>query len=190
MNNAVFLDRDGTINEQVEFLRAKKEFKFLPNSIQALKALSKSRYAIIVVSNQPVVGRGMLSPKEFESVQAFIEKQYRQHGIRIDASFYCFHHPTQGIGIFNKECACRKPKPGLLLQAAKQLKIDLSSSWMVGDRRSDIAAGKAAGTRTILVKTGDGGEGGVDPPIKSDYIACDLAEAVKIILRKTQSVGQ
>lgn len=182
LNKAVFLDRDGTINESVEFLKRPEQFQFLPNAKKALRLLSQSDYTLIVISNQPIVARGLITLKKFQELQNSIESIYLKNNVRIDASFYCFHHETHGVGKYKKDCECRKPKPGLLLQAAKQFNIDLSCSWMVGDRRGDIACGKAAGTKTILVKTGDGGLGGDHPQVKPDYVARDLLDAVNRIL--------
>ena len=185
MNKAVFLDRDGTINEDVGYLHKIEDFRFIPNAIKALQKLSKTNYKIIIISNQPVIGIGITTENNYLKLQGGILEKFKKNNIRIDATYYCPHHPKRGVGKYLKDCEFRKPKPGMLLKAANDLEINLKESFMVGDKRSDIKAGSNAGCKTILVKTGKGGEGGdTDFDFKPNHIVKDLSEAINLILKQ------
>lgn len=182
-SKAVFLDRDGVINEYVEFLHKKEDLRFIPGIFDSLKQLSKTDYLLIIATNQPAIGRGICTEEEYKNFEKYYLDCLREKEIRINDVFYCPHHPTAGIGQYKLECDCRKPKPGLLLKAREKYNINFAKSFMIGDSRSDIKAGATAGCRTILVKTGNGGKGGdTDLEANPDYIAEDLNEAVKLIL--------
>ena len=152
---AVFLDRDGTLNEYVGFLRKPEEFKLLPGVAEAIRKINQSGYLAIVVTNQPVIARGEVTVPQLEEIHNKMETLLGMEGAYVDAIYYCPHHPHKGyegeVPELKIECECRKPKPGMLLQAAKDFHIDLGSSFMVGDSENDILAGKAAGCRTVLV---------------------------------------
>ena len=159
---AVFLDRDGTINRYVGFLRTPEQFELLPGAAQAIGRMNASGYLAVVVTNQPVIARGEVTPEELETIHNKMETLLGKAGVFVDAIYYCPHHPHKGyegeIPELKIDCDCRKPKPGMLLQAAKDLNIDLSRSWMIGDSENDILAGKAAGCRTALIGNGDFGQ--------------------------------
>ena len=150
---AVFLDRDGTINKYVGFLRNIDEFELLDGVCEAVKEINKSGYLAIVVTNQPVIARGEVTYEELEKIHNKLETLLGMEGAYIDAIYFCPHHPHSGyegeIKELKIDCECRKPKPGLLLQAAKDFNIDLSESWMVGDGENDIQAGLAAGCKSV-----------------------------------------
>lgn len=152
---AVFLDRDGTINKYVGFLRDINEFELLPQVSEAIKKINQSGYLTIVVSNQPVIARGEVTLSELDMIHNKMETLLGNDGAYLDAIYYCPHHPDKGfkgeIPKYKIECSCRKPKPGMLLKAAKDFNIDLSASYMIGDSKNDITAGKAAGCKTILI---------------------------------------
>ncbi|MBQ3394872.1 MAG: HAD-IIIA family hydrolase [Synergistaceae bacterium] len=152
---AVFLDRDGTINKLVGFLRNIDEFELLPNVPEAIRRINSSGYLAIVVTNQPVIARGEVSVSELEEIHNKMETLLGHEGAYLDAIYYCPHHPHKGyageIPELKIECDCRKPKPGMLLQAANDFNIDLSQSWMIGDSENDILAGKSAGCKTGLI---------------------------------------
>ena len=156
---AVFLDRDGTINKYVGFLRDIDEFQLLPGVCDAIKKINQSGYLAIVVTNQPVIARGEVSYEELQEIHNKMETLLGNEGAYIDAIYYCPHHPHKGyegeIPELKIDCECRKPKPGMLLQAAKDFNIDLSQSWMIGDSDNDIQAGQAAGCKTALVEDGN-----------------------------------
>ena len=152
---AVFLDRDGTINEYVGFLRKIEDFRLIPGVAEAIRTINASGYLCIVVTNQPVIARGEVTVPALTEIHHKLETLLGLEGAYIDGLYYCPHHPHKGypgeIPELKIDCDCRKPKPGMLLQAAKDFNIDLSQSFMVGDGEHDIKAGLAAGCRTILV---------------------------------------
>ena len=154
---AIFLDRDGTINKYVGFLRKEEEFELLPGVAEAIKKINKSGYLAVVVTNQPVIARGEVTFEGLETIHNKMETLLGKEGAYLDAIYFCPHHPHSGYEGEVKElkfdCDCRKPKPGMLLKAAKDLNIDLSQSYMVGDSENDILAGKAAGCKTVLLNT-------------------------------------
>ncbi len=153
---AIFLDRDGTINQYVGFLRTKEEFELLPNVAEAIKKINESGYLAIVVTNQPVIARGEVSVSELEQIHNKMETLLGLSGAYVDAIYYCPHHPDSGFEGEIKElkvsCDCRKPKPGMLLKAAEDFHIDLENSWMIGDSLNDVLAGRAANTKTALIR--------------------------------------
>lgn len=159
---AVFLDRDGTINRYVGFLRSADAFELIPGVADAIRRINASGYLAIVVTNQPVIARGEVTPEQMQVIHNKMETLLGEEGAYIDALYYCPHHPDKGypgeIESLKIRCECRKPKPGMLLQAAKDFHIDLERSWMVGDGENDIKAGKAAGTMTALIGEGSFGQ--------------------------------
>lgn len=154
---AIFLDRDGTINKYVGFLRKEEEFELLPGVAEAVKEINQSGYLAIVVTNQPVIARGEVTFEGLETIHNKMETLLGMEGAYLDGIYFCPHHPHSGYDGEVKElkidCDCRKPKPGMLLKAAEDLNIDLSQSYMVGDGENDIKAGKAAGCKTVLLNT-------------------------------------
>ena len=152
---AIFLDRDGVINKYVGFLRNIDEFELLEGVSEAIKRINDSGYLAIVVTNQPVIARGEVTYEELTEIHHKMETLLGQDGAYLDEIYYCPHHPHKGyegeVPELKIECECRKPKPGMLLQAAKDFNIDLEKSWMVGDSDTDIEAGKNAGCQTFLV---------------------------------------
>ena len=152
---AVFLDRDGTINKYVGFLRNIDEFELIDGAADAIKKINASGYLAIVVTNQPVIARGEVSFEELEEIHNKMETLLGKEGAYLDAIYFCPHHPHKGYEGERPElkfdCDCRKPKPGMLLRAAKDFNIDLSQSWMVGDGENDIKAGQNSGCRTALI---------------------------------------
>ncbi len=156
---AVFLDRDGTINKYVGFLRDINDFELISGVAEAIKKINASGYLAIVVTNQPVIARGEVSFKQLDEIHNKMETLLGLEGAYLDGIYFCPHHPHSGyegeIPELKFDCDCRKPKPGMLLEAAEDFNIDLSSSWMVGDGENDIKAGKAAGCHTALL-VGDG----------------------------------
>ena len=152
---AIFLDRDGTINKYVGFLRKEEEFELLPGVAEAVKKINKSGYLAVVVTNQPVIARGEVTFEGLETIHNKMETLLGKEGAYLDGIYFCPHHPHSGYEGEVKElkidCDCRKPKPGMLLKAAADLNVELSQSYMVGDGENDIIAGKAAGCKTVLL---------------------------------------
>lgn len=159
---AIFLDRDGTINKYVGFLRNIDDFELIPNVAEAIKTINNSGYLAIVVTNQPVIARGEVTFDQLDEIHNKMETLLGQEGAYLDAIYFCPHHPDKGfegeVPELKIDCDCRKPKPGMLLEAAKDFNIDLSQSWIVGDGKNDILAGKNAGTMTVLIGTEDFGQ--------------------------------
>jgi len=150
---AVFIDRDGTLNVDRHYLHRFEDWEWIPGAVEAIKAFNEAGFLVIVISNQAGVARGMYSEADIKVLHARVDNELRRLGARIDAYYYCPHHPEFGE---NRDCACRKPSPGLIFQAQQDWSIDLSRSWMIGDKLSDIEAGEAAGVESILVATGYG----------------------------------
>lgn len=152
---AVFLDRDGTINKYVGFLRNIDDFELLPDVAEAIRKINESGYLAIVVTNQPVIARGEVTREQLEEIHSKMETLLGAEGAYLDAIYYCPHHPHKGykgeIPELKIDCECRKPRPGMLLQAARDFNINLSQSWMIGDGENDVKAGKAAGCKTIQI---------------------------------------
>ena len=159
---AIFLDRDGTINKYVGFLRNIDDFELLPGVAEAIKKINSSGYLAIVVTNQPVIARGEVTFEQLEEIHNKMETLLGQEGASLDAIYFCPHHPDKGfvgeVPELKIDCDCRKPKPGMLLKAAEDFNIDLSLSWMIGDGNHDIGAGKNAGCHTALIGNEDYGQ--------------------------------
>ena len=159
MTKAVFLDRDGTINEIIYYPDqgivdspfTAEQFKLLPGVGEAIKILNQNGFKVIIASNQPGIAKGHFSIDTFEKIREKMRTKLAEHGARLDAEYYCLHHPEAKIEEYRVNCECRKPKPGLLLKAAAEFDIDLGESWMVGDGLTDIEAGKSVGCKTILI---------------------------------------
>lgn len=156
---AIFLDRDGTINKYVGFLRNIDDFELIDYVPEAIKAINSSGYLAIVVTNQPVIARGEVTFKQLNEIHNKMETLLGNAGAYLDAVYYCPHHPHKGysgeIPELKFDCECRKPKPGMLLKAAKDFNIDLTQSWMIGDDDNDVLAGEAAGCRSIKIRKGE-----------------------------------
>lgn len=184
---AIFLDRDGTINKYVGLVSKTEQFELENSAAKAIAAINRSRYLAIVITNQPVVARGMCGIKDVEEIHNKMETLLGKEGAYVDAIKFCPHHPDKGYPEENPAykiaCECRKPKPGMILDAAKQFNIDLAESWTIGDSTMDIQTGVNAGTHTILLKTG---VGGTDQKydVTADYAAENLMSAVEIVLER------
>ena len=153
----IFLDRDGTINKYVGFLRNIDDFELLPTVAEAIKQINRSGYLAIVVTNQPVIARGEVTFAELNEIHNKMETLLGAEGAYLDGIYFCPHHPDSGfegeVAELKIRCDCRKPKPGMLLQAAKDFNIDLTRSYMIGDGEHDRGAGEAAGCKTKIIPT-------------------------------------
>jgi D,D-heptose 1,7-bisphosphate phosphatase len=179
-SKAIFLDRDGTINREVDNLRSLSQLRLLPGSASGIKLFRKLGYRIIVVTNQPVIARGWLKEKELEYIHEVLKKRLSAKSAEIDAIYYCPHHPEATLKQYRKKCLCRKPSTLLLERATKDFNVDLKKSFVVGDRTADILSGERMNIKTILVKTGYGGS---DKKYKvtPDYVTKNLFSAAKLI---------
>lgn len=189
---AVFIDRDGTISEEVGYINHVSRFRLFPYAAPAIKHLNESGWLAIVITNQAGVARGYFSEVTIEAVHAAMTKELENSSARLDAIYYCAHHPSVGEPPYRLDCDCRKPKPGLIARAAKDFDIDLEQSWMVGDRYSDVELARNAGVKSLFVLSGYGrGEwehqraNWAEQP---DLVAEDLLEAVAVILGQATKI--
>jgi len=191
---AAFLDRDGTINEEKNFLRDPGEVSLIPGAAAAIRKLNDSGIATCVISNQSGVARGFLNEDDLVVIHDRLKKQLSDDaGAHLDRIYYCPHHPTAGIAPYNISCDCRKPGTGMLEQGARELSIRLSRSFVVGDRIVDVQAAMAVGATSILVLTGYGTtalEECREEDISPDFVAPSLAEAVEFILQSIHEDGE
>jgi len=181
----IFLDRDGVLNKEVDLLYKPEQLELIFGVEEAIKQLNSSDYLVVVVTNQPVVARGLCTEEDIREIHKKLETLLGREGVYIDRIYYCPHHPDKGYVEENKKykikCNCRKPKIGMLLQAERDLNISKNNSFIIGDTTTDIQTGKNYGIQTILVKTG---YKGLDKKftVKPDYIFQDLKEAVDFLL--------
>ncbi len=175
---AVFLDRDGTMNVEKEYLHKISDFEFIPSADKAIKKLNDNGYLVIVVTNQSGVARGYYVEEDVRKLHDHMMEELRKIGAHIDADYYCPHHPEKGIGKYKKDCDCRKPDIGMFNKAMERFDIDVSNSWMIGDKEDDMRFAKNCGIKGILVKTGYGKN------VDGKYLRRrDLMKAVEYIIK-------
>jgi D,D-heptose 1,7-bisphosphate phosphatase len=175
---AVFLDRDGTLIEDVPYLTDPSGIRFLPGAAEALVRLRRAGFARVLVTNQSGIGRGFFTEDRLREIHAELEGRLAGVGASLDGIYYCPSAPSE------EDCPDRKPAPGMLLRGAVELEIDLDASWMVGDKMSDVMAGLNAGCRSILLQAGAAASDGAEPAAAGRFlVAADLAAAVDLILR-------
>jgi D-glycero-D-manno-heptose 1,7-bisphosphate phosphatase len=182
---AIFLDRDGVVIEDSHYLGDATRIRLVPGSAKAIAALNRAGWAVVVVTNQSGVARGLFSLDSVGRVHDSLATMLAEHGSHVDAIQFCPHHPEAKLAEFRQDCDCRKPRPGMLRRAARELDLDLAASWMIGDRASDLEAGAAAGCRTVLVRTGYGTTVDVSTldrdSLHLNLVAANLAEAVELL---------
>jgi len=199
MTRAVFLDRDGVINEIVYFSEFGvldsplnlKQFRLLPGVAKAINAFNRLGLKVIVASNQPSIAKGKMTKKVFERIRSKMKRELEKGSAVIDAEYYCFHHPLAKYTKYRGNCDCRKPKPGLILRAAKDFGLDLSKCYVVGDGLMDIKAGMAVGCRAFLIGNlkCDLCRVMEDEGVKPDLIVPNLLHASKIIEKEVRGNG-
>ncbi len=188
---AVFIDRDGTLSEEIGYVNHVSRFRLLPRSAEAIKKLNDAGVAAVIITNQAGVARGYFPEERILEVHKRMEELLAEGDAKLDGIYYCPHHPSAGEPPYRADCDCRKPKPGLLLRAAKELDIDIKNSYMIGDKFSDVELAHNAGCKGILTLTGYGRgeweynreEAGMTP----DFVAEDLLDAVEWILKEINS---
>jgi D-glycero-D-manno-heptose 1,7-bisphosphate phosphatase len=190
---AVFIDRDGTISEEVGYVNHVSRFRVFPFAAEAVRALHANGWLAVLVTNQSGVARGYFEENLVGAVHKQLADELARGGARLDAVYYCPHHPSAGGPPYRLDCDCRKPKPGLLLQAARDLDLDLSRCWVVGDRHSDTELARNAGARSAFVLTGYG-RGELEHQSETwrrrpDLVAENLLEAVRKIVASDESSG-
>jgi D-glycero-D-manno-heptose 1,7-bisphosphate phosphatase len=183
---AVFIDRDGTISEEVGYINHLSRFRLYPYAAEAIKVLNDNGWLAIVITNQAGVARGYFSEAVIVSVHKQLERGLKEAAAQLDAIYYCAHHPSVGEPPYRYDCDCRKPKTGLIDRAARDFEIDLTASWMVGDRYSDVELARNAGLHSAFVLSGYGrGEWEyqrVSWEHQPDFVSENLLEAVKTIV--------
>lgn len=189
MNCAVFLDRDGMLIEDVHLLVNASDIRVLAGVPQALRDLKEAGFRLIVISNQTVIARGLATEEDVYAINAEMQRLLEEAGgPHLDGFYFCPHHPNATLPTYRIACECRKPRPGLLLRAAVEHNLDLSSSFLTGDRVTDVVAGARAGCRTVLVQTGEHQAPSIetveplDDSVQPDYVCVDLKQAAKWIL--------
>jgi len=189
---AVFIDRDGTLTEEVGYINHPKRLRLLPRSADAVSLLNQAGMKAILVTNQSGIARGYFTEEVLHATHAELLSQLKAEGASLDGLYVCMHHPTEGERPYRQACDCRKPSPGLLRRAASELGLDLGRSYAVGDKISDVMAGHRAGARGVLVLTGYGlGEWEYrrsEWPDSPDYVAEDLLDAAHWILKNRHAV--
>jgi D-glycero-D-manno-heptose 1,7-bisphosphate phosphatase len=183
---AVFIDRDGTISEEVGYINHPSRFRLFPYSSEAVKILNNNGWLAIVITNQAGVARGYFSEDVIASVHGQLKRELQNESAQLDAIYYCAHHPSVGEPPYKFDCDCRKPKTGLIDRAVKDFEIDLAKSWMIGDRYSDVELARNAGLRSAFVLSGYGrGEWEYQHETwkhQPDLVCENLLEAVKMIV--------
>jgi len=188
-HKAIFLDRDKTLVEDPGYISSPEQLKLLPGIPEALIQLSRLGYKLVVVTNQSGVARGIITEQKLKEINEYLEQLLERNGVKLDAIYYCPHHPDGSVQKYRRESDLRKPNPGMLLLAAKQMDIDLSNSWMIGNSHRDIIAGRRAGCKTILLDTPGATKTAMDYTTAElatstpDYKAVNMKEAVNIIRR-------
>ena len=184
----VFLDRDGTLIEEVGYLSHLDRIVLYPWSIESVKLLNRAGFKVVVVTNQAGVARGLFDEDFIDEAHRFLDQKFGDGGAMIDKFYYCPHHPEASVEAYRCECDCRKPKAGMLWKAAQELQLELSHSFVIGDRLSDLRLGQAVGARSLLVRTGYGETTAreLTDDVEVDYTAPELMTAVAWILRQSK----
>ncbi len=183
MTRAVFLDRDGVIiREPPHYIHKLSQLNFIPKSADAIRLLNENGFTVVITTNQAGIAHGYFREEDTLTFNSAMIERLAQEGARIDAIYYCPHHPEAKIEKYRIDCDSRKPKPGMLTRAEKELNVDFKRSFLIGDKRSDIEAGKRVGCKTIMVRTGHGAEELKSNRIECDYIADDLYDAVEYVI--------
>jgi D-glycero-D-manno-heptose 1,7-bisphosphate phosphatase len=180
---AVFLDRDGVLNQDRGHVSRPEDFEWMPGVMHALRALQRAGWALVVTTNQSGIARGLYGPAEYENLTAWMHSELALHGVTLDGVYHCPHLPDAPLAAWRRHCDCRKPAPGMLRRAARDLDLDLSACVMVGDKPSDMLAGRAAGV-AACIRIASGIDHAscdfTDPP--ADFICSSLAEGARWLL--------
>jgi D-glycero-D-manno-heptose 1,7-bisphosphate phosphatase len=190
VERAVFLDRDGTIIEHVDYVYDCSQVKLIPRASEAIRLLNESGFKVIIITNQPGVARGYFTEETVREINKYVQECLAKEGARIDEVYYCPHHAEGTIEEYAKECDCRKPKPGMIVRAVHELGIDLEGSFAIGDRTIDVEAGERAGCRTVLLADENQPNNMKETATIADYVAPDLYEAVKWLLEFSRREGK
>lgn len=185
MNRAVFFGKDGTLIKNVPNNIDPVHISLDPYAVRALQLLHQQDYMIFMITNQPGIAHGYFSEADIHEVYFHINKQLKEHGVKLHGFYYCPHHLQGKQWPYNTACTCRKPQPGMLLQAAEEFNVNLNTSWMIGDTLDDVEAGNRAGCKTILIDNGNEAGWNLEGQRKPTYISYNLIEAADFIARRT-----
>jgi D-glycero-D-manno-heptose 1,7-bisphosphate phosphatase len=189
-NSCIFIDRDGTINEDIGYVSTPEQLSVYPWTAQAIRLINEAGVRVVVVTNQSGIARGFYTEDVLRAIHQRLIEELARQGARLDAVYYCPHHPRIGNPSYRRECDCRKPKPGMLQRAAREHGINLSRSWVIGDKSSDVNLAAAAGAHSALVLTGYGLETSRNReswPCEPDLVAENLLDAVNQIIERSIS---
>lgn len=180
---AAFIDRDGVINEELGYVHRPEDFRLLPRAVSGLRRLQQAGWVLVVVTNQAGIARGLYDEADYQYLTAHMRALLAEHGIELSAVYHCPHHPTAGVGALRIYCECRKPQPGMLQRAATELGVDLRASILIGDKATDLQAGRAAGVSyCVLVESGM--KLTENARQLADFAAADLDEAAEWVVGK------
>jgi D-glycero-D-manno-heptose 1,7-bisphosphate phosphatase len=188
-NIGVFLDRDGTINEEVDYLTSPNDLRLIPGSTDAIREAKNAGFKVFITTNQSGVARGFITEEQLTRIHKTLIEKLQEDNAHLDAIYYCPHHPEIGEAPYRKDCECRKPNTGMLIRAAKEFNLDLTKSFVVGDMMIDVQTGNNAGAISILVLTGYGQkelELCRHNNVHIDYVAKDLLDAIQYIRHAVQ----
>lgn len=188
MNKAVFIDKDGTLIKDVPYNVNTSLIEFEKNAVASLQLLQEYGYQLIIISNQPGVAFSYYTEDALQKVFLYLENILQQQGVQLNGYYYCAHHPQGVCPPYVKTCYCRKPLPGMLLQAAMEHDINLEGSWMIGDILHDVEAGNRAGCRSILLNNGNETEWTLSPIRQPNYICSNWKEAAAIIVQYAKEI--
>ncbi len=186
-DTGVFLDRDGTVNVEMEYLSSPSQLQLIPRSARAIQELNSLGLRVFIISNQSGVARGYFTEDRVKEVNAALLAMLKREGAIVDDVYYCPHLPGAPVREYAVECACRKPKPGMLLEAARKHDLRLDRSFVIGDRCIDVETGKAVGAGTVLVATGYGSAERLRCGASADFCAADLYDAVQHVKATVES---
>ncbi len=190
MAKAIFLDKDGTLIPDIPYNVKPERITLQSNSVEGLKELAKQGYLLVIISNQSGVARGYFKEGALEPVKLKLTDLLSEHGLTLNGFYYCPHHPEGNMPPYNTECDCRKPKSGMLIEASKDLDINLNESWMIGDILNDVEAGNRAGCKTVLINNGNETEW-LERPYRTPNIICDsINQAASMILSATHELAR
>jgi D-glycero-D-manno-heptose 1,7-bisphosphate phosphatase len=186
---AAFIDRDGVVNEERGYVHRIEDFHLLPGVVDGLRLLRQHGYSLVLVTNQAGIGRGLYTEDDYQALTAHLQVLLAAQGAALDGVYHCPHHPIAGVGGYRVDCTCRKPHPGMLLQAAHDLGLDLATSVLVGDKHSDLEAGRAAGVAAcVLVESGHSPS--AQARALADHTAVGLLDAARWITSKRHVRGK
>ena len=186
MKKAIFIDKDGTLIEDIPYNVDPTLLRFMDGALEALKTFRRLRFSIFVVSNQSGIARGYFDQEDLHHLRVSLDKMLKARGVQVEEFFFCPHHPEGQVAPYNVECNCRKPQPGMILRAAEEFNIDLTHSWMIGDILHDVEAGNRAGCKTVLLNNGHETVWEISEYRQPTAMVSSFEEAVRVIAHQCE----